>query len=212
VVAESAAKPTRAGQVESQRSVSAAFDLWNAFATEHGLGRLEVQSESRRSKLARRLAEIGGLDRFKLALSMIPTDDFLMGRVPPRAGDKPFRLDFERLMSTGSGLGDVLARMIEKAIQKLAPVVAEAAPAERLPREFWWRGREEIAREVTEESWETLINRCANGIWPEQFLGPLPGTAKCLVPAVLIKKLNLIERYGNRAEPRMVDETHGTDE
>ena len=197
--AEPEASPKASRRAEGDRIVSAAFDLWNAFATQHGLGRVEIQSETRRRRMAKRLAEIGGIDRFEVALKQVLADDFLMGRVQPRDGNQPYRLSIEGLLSTGSGMGDVLARLIEKAREPVREAKTKAGkPGSAPPPVDWWKNPEsaDAARRGSEEGWEEFVRRWANGTWPVEYLGPLPGTPECLVPEPIVKKLNLIERYG----------------
>ena len=79
------------------------------------------------------------------------------------------------------------------------------------PAPFWWRGREDNARKIQDADWEEAIRRFANGLWPVETLG-LPDDPNCLVGPVVVKKLNLIERYGKGPHPRVADENHGADE
>ncbi len=95
--------------------VDAALLAYNEAARQHGWSVCETFTASRRKRLEKRLADIGGLEPFKRALSAVPSDDFLMGRRPPRNGGKPFKLDLERLLSDSSSMGDVLARLIDAA-------------------------------------------------------------------------------------------------
>jgi hypothetical protein len=98
--------------------VERALALYNKAAIEHGFSVCQKLTDERRKRLQKRLASIGGLEQFALALSAIPNDDFLMGKIMPRKGQAPFKLDLERLLSTESGLGDVLARLIDNALTK----------------------------------------------------------------------------------------------
>jgi len=98
-----------------QTDVDLAFDLYNGAAKQHGFASSHLLTEERRKLLAKRLADIGGLEQFKLALSAVPSNDFLMGRIAPRDGQKQFRLGLDFLLSTGSGMHDVLAGLIDKA-------------------------------------------------------------------------------------------------
>jgi hypothetical protein len=105
-------------------AVDAAVAAYNGAADRHGFSRCEVLTEARRKRLEGRLVDIGGVDAFKLALSAIPKNDFLMGRVSSRSGGKPFKLDIERLLSTGSGMGDVLAKLLDEAKTAARPARA----------------------------------------------------------------------------------------
>lgn len=61
---------------------------------------------------------------------------------------------------------------------------------------YWWRGHEEAARQYGVDVWEAGIRQHANGVWPVEYLGPLPGTPECLVPYPLIVEFDLLEKYG----------------
>jgi hypothetical protein len=86
---------------------------YNAMAEHYGWTRCRVLTSKRRDRLIERLRDIGGLESFKLALSAIPRDRFLMGRKAPRPGEEPFKLTLDRLLQTDGGMGDVLARLID---------------------------------------------------------------------------------------------------
>jgi hypothetical protein len=92
---------------------------YNQAAEAIGFARCTALTEQRAKTLAKRLADLGqgdmakGAERFRDALAAIPHDRFLAGKAPPRAGSKPFRLDLDRLLSTGSGMGDVLGKLLD---------------------------------------------------------------------------------------------------
>jgi hypothetical protein len=104
--------------------IEEALAAYNEAARVHGFSRCDALTEDRRDRLSKRLSDIGGVARFRLALSALPRDKFLMGKVPPKPGQDPFRLTIERLLSTGSRLGDVLAHLID---------LAGETPSERKP-------------------------------------------------------------------------------
>jgi hypothetical protein len=60
--------------------------------------------------------EIGGFEHFARALSVIHLNDFYMGRLPPKPGKKPFRLHIGFLLSQGDSCGDVLAGLVDVAL------------------------------------------------------------------------------------------------
>jgi hypothetical protein len=93
-----------------------ALVLYNEAARAHGFSVCQKLTDVRRKRLEKRLEDIGGVDQFQIALSAIPGDDWLMGRAAARNGQEPFRLDLERLLSTESRMGDVLARLIDRAM------------------------------------------------------------------------------------------------
>ena len=88
---------------------------YNEAAERHGFARCEVLTEARAGRLDRRLVDIGGIEAFRLALTAIPRDKFLMGRVPGRNGGDPFKLTIDRLLQTDGGMGDVLAKLLDAA-------------------------------------------------------------------------------------------------
>lgn len=180
---------------QRRRTTDAAFDLWNAFANEHGMGRIEMRSDKRRTTLHRRIKSLGGLENFQLALAQVTKNDFLMGRESPRQGNTPFRLTLESLLSTGSGMGDVLARIVDDALaQKPAAPTSSKTSS---PKENWWVGKDPDAfRRASEAGWVDLINTWAHGFWPVKYLGPPPGSPDCIVNPDVIVSENLIERFG----------------
>ena len=102
---------------EEYTAVDRAFAAYNNAAREHGFSVANKLTDARRRRLEKRLDDIGGLDQFTLALSAIRSDNFLMGKLPPRKlGDEPFKLTLESLLSTDSGLNDVLAKLIDRAM------------------------------------------------------------------------------------------------
>ena len=72
----------------------------------HGFSPCRAPTDARRKRLDERLRDIGGIDAFGRALSALPADDFLMGRVRPRSGQAPFKLDIDRLLQTDGNMGD----------------------------------------------------------------------------------------------------------
>ncbi len=91
---------------------------YNTAAATLGFSRCAT-SDARSAAVAKRLAEIGkgdvfaGRDRWHEALQAIGHWPFLAGREKPKPGKTPFKLDLERLLSTGSGMGDVLAKLLD---------------------------------------------------------------------------------------------------
>jgi hypothetical protein len=97
--------------------VDQAIQLYNEAAQQHGFTPFNTRTPEVMARLQRRLIEIGGIERFKLALSAIPGDDWLMGRVK-KDGRRPFKLEMDRLLQAGGGMGDVLAKLIDRAISE----------------------------------------------------------------------------------------------
>ncbi len=101
--------------IAETRLTDEAVAIWNTTAERLRLSRCQTVTPQRRSRLLKRLADIGGLDQFKLALSAIERWPFLAGKVPPKDGREPFKLDIGLLLQTDGNLGDVLANLIDRA-------------------------------------------------------------------------------------------------
>lgn len=187
--AEKAAKT----KAENEAVAQDAADLvaaYNARAVEQGWSVCEVVTPQRAKRLLKRVEEIGGRQAFERALDAVKLDDFLSGRRPGRDGSL-FKLDIDRLLSDQSGLGDVLARLLEKSS---APA-AEPTPVNG--RSWgWWRGKEETLRGYPIDRWDGAIRDARpNGTWPWWMLGAPPGHPECLVPDVLVKRYGYAEIY-----------------
>lgn len=188
-----APKRKRGLTAEQVRVTDAAFDQWNEIAKRLGFGQIEARTDARRTRLAKRIADIGGLDRFALALSAIERVPFLMGKVPPKAGQAPFRLDLERLLQTDGNLGDVLAKLIDKAGDSNDLVGPNGK------RWGWWRGKEAEYRAMSLDYWRRVDADCKpNGTWPWWIMGAPPGHEECLMPADLIAERGYVEIYGGK--------------
>jgi hypothetical protein len=168
----------------------AAFDRWNDVAKRLGFGQVEARTDARRARLAKRLDDIGGLDRFVLALSAIERVPFLMGKVAPKPGQAPFKLDIDRLMQTDGNLGDVLAKLIDKAGD------ANELVGPNGKRWGWWRGKEAEFRAMPIDYWRKLDADCKpNGTWPWWLMGAPPGHPECIMPAELVAERGYAEIY-----------------
>jgi len=187
-------KKQRRKTVSEALEINAAFIAYNAAADTYGFSRVEKVTQSRVAKMDRRLQDIGGLDEFKRALAVIPSSNFLMGKVQPKNGGEPFRLTFERLMSTDSGMGDVLAGLLDQAASgKAVPV----GPNGR--RWGWWREQEAKMRTLPQQYWRELIEQAKpNGIWPWWVLTGPPGHEECLVHPDVLAERGLVEIYKGR--------------
>ena len=165
----------RAGECRSERSSlsDAAFDLFDEIAAgRFGFSEARSRTESRRSRLTKRLKEIGGLDAWRRALEALQHDDFLSGRT--RRQDRgPFDIDI--LLQTQGKMGDVLARLIDLAAKVGNPANRGQQIAER------------IAGMTDAEQAALVARECrAAGYWPILELGPPPGHRACAIrPAAL---------------------------
>ncbi|CEJ86841.1 hypothetical protein HYPGJ_30745 [Hyphomicrobium sp. GJ21] len=189
---------------KANRKVQArsAIEQFNHFARQHGWSVVSEFSDKRLADTAKRLDEIGGLDRFVLALNQVPYDDFLMGRIPGRNGRKPFRLCLETLLSTGSGLGDVLARLIDKASETPELIGPNGE------RWGFWRPDIEKLKTLSAAFWRKRLDDVkSNGTWPWWLLGPPPGHEECFVHPDIITELGLADKYRDTAAKVSVSTT-----
>lgn len=181
-----------------------AMRLYNAAAARLGFSKVTERgfSDARRTRLLKRLADIGGLDGFRVALETIEHVPFLMGKIPPKPGMAPFKLDFDRLLQTqGDFLGDVLAKLIDKA-EALAATDVEPEPLNN-KRWYWWREKADTYRAMSVARWrELLAHAKPNGTWPWDVLGPPPGHPECLVPEELVAEYGWREIYGGKIHHR----------
>lgn len=171
--------------------VRQAIAAYNELAGRHGFSKCTAESRSRLHRLDRRIADIGGLDNFVRAIGAIERVPFLMGKVPPKEGQQPFRLDIDRLLQTDGNLGDVLAKLLDRAGE--IATTASTAP--------WWSDPTRVAA-TTDADWRRLIAEHANGRWPLFQLGPPPGTRGCIVPQRVSAELRLEDRYDDKGIAR----------
>lgn len=184
------AAKSRAENAQRQAQVMALVAAYNDRASQHGWRRCEVVTDQRAKRLLKRVDEIGGPERFATALDAIPSDDWLSGRVAGKDGSA-FKLDLDKLLSTGSGMGDVLARMLEAS----AEPAAEPSPVNGQSW-GWWRGKEDQLRALPIERWEAAIEKHRpNGTWPWWVMGAPPGHDECVVPDELVEKYGYVKIY-----------------
>jgi hypothetical protein len=179
------------------REALAAIDLYNQAAKHFGFSICKSHTEARLKKLQRRLADIGGLEQFKIALRSIETSsrftDFLLGRARGRDGKGPFKLDIDRLLSTNSGFDDVLAKLLDMATdgedQKVGPNGRHWG---------WWHAQEQTLRNSSPTYWrELLAQHRPNGEWPWWYLGPPPGHPECLMHPDVIAENGFAEKFNS---------------
>jgi len=146
-----------------------ALNAYNEAAAKYRFTPCNRPTEDQAKRLAKRLKAIGGIKQFKRALSVIHQDEFLMGRLPGKAGGKPYRLSLDGLMRTTDANGnprDVLAKLIEMADERdqaAGPVGAaepDAALDALIASPF---GQRTLASEGHENGMKILRARIANG-------------------------------------------------
>ena len=94
-------------------AVQQAIAIYNQAAERHNFYRCVNVTPARVSCIARRLKDIGGLEKWQLALDAACQDDWLMGRTC-REGQEPFKLTIDRLLSTRTAMGDLLASLLDR--------------------------------------------------------------------------------------------------
>ena len=166
---------------EKRREAHQAIEIYNEAAERFGFVLAKGVTDARLKHMARRLEDIGGIDVFRKALWAIDKDDFLTGRIA-KPGQSPFVLTLDRLLSINSGLGDVLARLIDL-IDAPAGKPTLRTKRSDLPPD-WWRGKESVMDELPIDFWREAVKRYANGSWPVELLGPGPWDSEnCFCPA-----------------------------
>ncbi len=161
-----------------------AFEIWNQTALKAGLQQSRSLTPGRRRKLMARLRECGGLEGWRQAMANILASEFLRGK-----NDRGWRANLDFVLQPAS-FGKLCDGVYGAAQESPRTIHGHRAmPA------YWWRGREDQARAASAETWRTWIGRYANGTWPEDQLGPLPGSTDCLVPAALVAELGLARKY-----------------
>jgi hypothetical protein len=185
---EQIARPRRGRPGPVPAEIEAAAADYNAAAVQHGFTRCTALTADRRSKLGKRLEDIGGLDAFKRALSAIPRNDFLMGRRVAKDGGTPFRLDIDRLLSTKSGMGDVLAKLLDDA----NATAHKTKGADGGLQPGWWRNNPG-ARNLPAIFWSALLEGYSPGDpWDEESWGRPIDDPDCIVhPDVIRSKLGV---------------------
>lgn len=89
-VIEPSPLPNGNGYTSESDDLTAAVDLWNATAAEHGLSKIQKLTKARATKLRARLKDCGGIEGWRVALSKIPESGFLLGE----QGDWKANFDF----------------------------------------------------------------------------------------------------------------------
>lgn len=188
------ARNAKARTAEKALELDAALQAYNGAAEQFSFSRVDTFTEPRARKLEDRLKDIGGLENFRLALNAIPRNKFLMGETSPRPGQAPYKLNFERLMSTGSAMGDVLASLLDAAKSgQGVPIGPNGRPW------GWWRkDRDKIATLGADYWRKALADAKPNGVWPWWLLTAPPGHPECLVHQDVIAEQGLVAIYQGR--------------
>jgi hypothetical protein len=176
--------------------------IYNQAAKHFGFSICQRGTAARLRRLDKRLDDIGGLENFRIALRSLgkrsDLTDWLLGRVPARDGKEPFKLDIDRLLRTDGNMGDVLARLLDKAgdgeDQKIGP---NGKPW------GWWRQNEQAIRDLSADDWRrALAKQPPNGEWPWWLYGPPPGHPECLMHLDVLAEYGFIEQYNANGEKK----------
>jgi DNA-binding transcriptional regulator YhcF (GntR family) len=174
-----------------REDVKQAHEIYNKAAAHFGFTACNVLTVARATRLAKRLDEIGGAEKFRLALRAISKNDFLSGRVAPKPGQAAFRLDFDRLLQTDGQLGDVLAKLLDQAGTGEAPATHESGKSWG-----WWRADIDKLRGMSAGFWrERIMKVKPNGQWPWWILGAPPGDPECVVHPDVVAEFGFVEIY-----------------
>jgi hypothetical protein len=193
---------------EGQRSatdvdVRAARERYNELAAQYGFTPISDAgfTAQRRALIRSRLNDIGGLTSFERALSAVPSDDFMMGRVPAREGRKPFRLDIDYLLLTRGAGGDVLGRLLDRA-GDAESLCGSPRQTSSVLAPYWWRDNPRAAAAIGLDGWRLQLRSRPSGPWPVAMLGPPPGAKGCQVPPGIVEEFRLTEFYTSEGSPR----------
>lgn len=175
------APAARTSMREIRAQVDDAVAVYNLAAKTLKFTPCTTRDTRRDNRIAKRLAELGGLERFKEALRGLwvpsPLTDYLLGRVAPKAGERTaFCLDIDTLLQTDGKLGNVLARLLDQAAHRAGAAAPQWSTWDR-------------------ERWRQEITAHANGVWPPDKIGFWPSHPKCAAPADLIAEMGLDELY-----------------
>lgn len=173
---------------------------YNEAAIANGYQTCDTLPEKRLTRLLRRLEEIKGLENFTRALSAIPKNRFLAGKVPGTNGDPPFKLTIDRLLQTDGKMGDVLASLMESANQ---PVSYAGLTGPNGKLWGWWDhgGLADRMRTMSDERWrKALMAHPPNGQWPWWIFGPPAGSPDCLMPDHLVEEFGYAAKYKGSIE------------
>jgi hypothetical protein len=195
---EAVPTPRAARQSKAAAEVDQALVSYNEAAARNRWTQCRTLTPARARRLDRRLREIGGIEAFRRALSAIPRHDFLSGRVKPKEGRDPFKLDIDVLLQTGGKMGDVLAHLIDMAADDVVP--ARPTASADLP-DNWWSNQAAV-KAIGIEGWRSLVSRRPAGPWQVRKLGPPPGSSGCLVPPEIVQEFRLIEHYTSGGSAR----------
>lgn len=188
--AKGSARQQRAARAKATAAeVEQAIETFNKAAKHFGFTAYTARTTDTDKRIATRLEAIGGHDKWRAALLALRTETpltrFLLGRVPPRDGERtPFKLDIQTFMQVKGNLSDVLQRLLQQA-QTAAVADGTGDQGKQI-----WDGWDE-------STWREQIAQHANGVWPPDKIGFWPGHARCAAPPGLVAAM---QRAGELAD------------
>lgn len=191
------AQQTAAENERTRSTTDAGLSIYNKAAAHFGFSLCESFTEKRRARMAKRIDDIGGIENFRQALWAIRHDEFLLGR-KAKPGGRPFRLTIDLLLSTDTGMGDVLGRLMDLA--KNGDRI-EAQTASNGKSWGWWRDDLDKLKVLKADYWQRRFDALRpNGTWPWWELGPPPGHAEALIDWDAVMGMKLSEIYRGEVE------------
>jgi hypothetical protein len=111
----SARRPRAGSAAVASPDLDQAIEFYNDEARRYGWVVCQARALARLARLQKRLADIGGFAAWQKALTAITCNDWMMGRIPPKDGRKPFKFDIEYLLQTDGKSGAGLAKLVDAA-------------------------------------------------------------------------------------------------
>lgn len=167
-------------------------ELFNKAAGHFRFSAVHVWTKPRNAVLMRRVEEIGGPENFRIALRALAKNDFLLGKVKPRDGSDPFRLDFDKLMQTRGNMGDVLAGLLDSASSQSEVAVVNGQAW------GWWREGFDPAT-IDLDMWRGAVKTTAFQSateWPWWIAGPPVGHSESFIPPQIVTEFKLDQKFG----------------
>ncbi len=164
---------------------------WNVLAKNTGLGRVRILSDTRRTKLARRLREAAELARkedrteediWTEVMDRIESSSFCRGGCPGTNGHRVFKASFDFLLQAKS-----FPRILEGCynedgdMERFNQRRSERIPPEKRTVDEW--------RDCFKTDGRYMKKGFLQEHWNRVKHGPAPGEPGCLVPLAILKEL-----------------------
>ena len=188
-----------------------ALAIWNEAAKAHNWAVAKVLDTQRKAALRRAVRDYGGIAGFRGALEKIARNDFIMGRIPPKAGFKQFKADLDWFIRPVT-VRKVIEDFYEESVPK--PSVYEKirlmTPAAPIPAPF-------VTTETKEDRLRAMITsyqkygRYADANRIEEQLAKLEGRPPTLVPAPEVADLGMPPKDATNERPKINEAKTHTD-